>query len=135
MDLAVYKIPTIVKGPANKTLHKHNRVKFTCEFVASSLDHFTNAAWMKNNDPSDIPNKAVFTNQTMPGNDTRFVYSLILQDITKSDEGSYSCYSYYNQTILRSMGINHAIQSDYMSADLKVEGNSTLPSILYFTIF
>jgi len=125
-----------LKGPANQTLPKHDRVKFTCDFVASSLDHFTNAAWMRNNDPSDIPKKAEFTNQTTPGNNTHFVYSLILKDITESDEGSYTCYSYYNQTILRSMGIYHAVESDHMSADLKVEGNSTLSlNTLIYTIF
>ena len=119
-----------MKGPDSRTLHKHDRVKFTCKFVASSLEHFTHAAWMRNDDPSNISTKAVFTNQTMPGNDTHFVYSLSISDVTESDEGIYSCYSYYNQTILRGMGIDHAIVSVNMSADLKVEGNTILYSSL-----
>ena len=111
-----------MKGPDSKTLHKHDRVEFTCKFVASSLEHFTHAAWKRNDDPNKLPNKAIFTNQTSPGNDTLFVYSLILSDVTESDEGTYSCYSYYNQTILKSMGIDHAIESDHMSAYLRVKG-------------
>ena len=115
-----------MKGPDSKTLQKHDRVKFTCEFVASSLDYLTQAAWLRNNDPNDIPTKAIYLNQTMPGNNTHFVYSLILPDITRSDEGSYSCYSYYNKTILeKSMKIYHAVESDHMSADLRVKGNNT----------
>ncbi|XP_065885161.1 uncharacterized protein [Dysidea avara] len=131
--LTVYKRPTIMKGPDSRTLHKHDRVKFTCKFVASSLEHFTHAAWMRNDDPSNISTKAVFTNQTMPGNDTHFVYSLSISDVTESDEGIYSCYSYYNQTILRGMGIDHAIVSVNMSADLKVEGGlgTALTTALY----
>jgi len=117
-----------MKGPDSKTLHKHDRAQFICMIVASSLGHFTNAAWWKDGSPTRLPNKANSTLQSFPGNDSSFIYSLILEDITKSDEGSYSCYSYYNQTILRSMGINHAIQSGYMSANLQVKGKQSLLS-------
>ena len=116
-----------MKGPDSKTLHKHEKVQFVCNIVASSLKYFTNAAWWKNGSPTRLPNKANITLQTSPGNDSSFIYSLIIEDITESDEGTYSCYSYYNQTILSSMGIDHAIESEHKSADLKVEGTCVMP--------
>jgi len=119
--LVVYKRPTVIDGPDSKTLHKHERAQFICKIVASSLDHFTNAAWWKDGSPTRLPNKANITLQTFPGNDSSYISSLILKDITKNDEGSYTCYSYYNQTILRSMGIDHAVESNHKSADLKIK--------------
>jgi len=111
-------------GPDSQSPHKHDRAQFTCKFVASSLDHFTQAAWTRNDDPTKIPSNAILANQTSPGNDTLFVYSLVIPKVSKSDEGTYSCYAYYNQTILSSMGIDHAIESDHMSADLKIKGTA-----------
>ncbi|XP_065885168.1 uncharacterized protein [Dysidea avara] len=132
--LTVYKRPTLMKGPDSKTLHKHEKVQFVCNIVASSLKYFTNAAWWKNGSPTRLPNKANITLQTSPGNDSSFIYSLIIEDITESDEGTYSCYSYYNQTILSSMGIDHAIESEHKSADLKVEGGLGTLAILGISI-
>jgi len=120
--LAVYPRPTIEKGPDSKTVNKHDPVQFICEIVASSLEHFTRAVWWKDGSPTRLPANSNITLQASASNDSLFIYSLVIPEVSKSDKGVYSCYAYYNQTILNSMGIDHAIESNHLSADLKVKG-------------
>ena len=111
-----------MKGPDSKTVNKHDPVQFICEIVASSLEHFTHAVWWKDGSPTKLPANANATFQATASDDSLFICSLVIPEVSKSDEGVYSCYAYYDQTILRKMKIDHAVESNRMSADLKVKG-------------
>ena len=89
-------------GPANVTVEQNAIAHFECHFNASTQDYLTIVEWLKDgiNITNTSSNKYLITIRIEPEQKNVILAKLSITNISRSDEGSYSCICRYNTTIL-----------------------------------
>ena len=92
--VVVIERPILTAGPVNVTgVKKHDSVHFECHFIASMIPYLALCGWEKDEDVVGNGEKSQHF-QTEFKN--RLICNLTINDASEADEGTYSCYCYYN---------------------------------------
>ena len=77
----------------------NDSVSLHCTFIAATMEGATIVVWLK--DQSEITG---YDNETehVPGEDNVLVSILHMKIFRLEDQGEYTCYCYYNQSIVKS---------------------------------
>ena len=126
--IVVIERPILTKGPTDVTgVKKHDSVHFECHFNASMIPYLALCGWLKD---EDIVNNGEKSQQFVPEfNDHLMICGLTINGASAADEGSYSCYCYYNITSLNHFEIMQPVVSQKGTAVLQLE--SILLKLLY----
>ena len=116
--------PSLIKPPANVTAKQHANAQFQCQFKASTVKYLTTIKWFKGEDITAITNtsKHQVIQGSQPDENDVIFSELNVVNVSTSDEGNYSCYCYYNRTILSDYHINTAVHAMGVGA-LKLQGS------------
>jgi len=105
----VYSIPEVINGPTDVSTKATQNVQFKCEFKAPTLAGVSIVVWLKD-DFSVIQSSSHYSISVNPSvavgavgeNTDRFISTLSIFSVTSEDTGKYSCYCYYNTTMVTS---------------------------------
>ena len=96
---AVFDLPKVIAGPKKHIKTKLNdSISLQCQFRAPIV--VTIVVWLKDNLPVKNTQHYNIITTTNPGVDDLIVSDLNINTITSKDEGTYSCYCYYNRTMV-----------------------------------
>ena len=78
---------------------ENDNVSLHCSFNASTMDGATIVVWLKDN--SVIKG---YDNETRPvqGKNDELISTLHIRNFTRKDQGVYTCYCYYNESLVTS---------------------------------
>ena len=116
--------PSLIKPPTNLTAKIHTTVQFQCHFKASTIKYLTATEWFKDEDITPITNtsKHQIIQVSDPEKDNTIFSELSISNVSGSDQGNYSCYCYYNETVLNEYYINTAVHTTKGYAVLTLQG-------------
>lgn len=130
IHVVVYDFPKVTAGPKDVTAKLSQSVQFTCEFKAPTRADVSIVVWLKDDfyeiKSSSNYNITVHPPITIsaieePGND-HFVSTLSILSVSDEDEGKYTCYCYYNTSLVTSTKHQY-ITSNLESAKLSIPSN------------
>ena len=88
--------PILTGGPADAVgVKNHESVHFQCRFNASLIPYLAICGWLK--DGHNASN-GVKSQSTEPGFENHLICDFIINSVSVTDEGKYSCYCYYNES-------------------------------------
>ena len=94
----MFTTPKIINSSASEVCATLNEnVKIYCTFNASTMDGATIVVWLK-----DHTVISGYNNETRPVEDNGILSILNFESFTHEDQGKYTCYCYYNQSIVTS---------------------------------
>ncbi|XP_065920649.1 uncharacterized protein [Dysidea avara] len=118
-NLTIYVQPKLIAAPTNVTIKKNNVAHFKCQCNSSTLQYFTLFKWLRDSNTIANDNNKYQISGGPVSHQVNMVYSeLSILNVTEDDEGSYSCYCYYNQTMLSRIHISKQFKSNTRSAVL-----------------
>ena len=96
---AVFDLPKAIAGPNKHIKTKLNdSISLQCQFRAPI--EVTIVVWLKDNLSVKNTQHYNIITTTNPGVDDFIVSNLNINTITSEDEGTYTCYCYYNRTMV-----------------------------------
>jgi len=99
LQTGVFDVPKVINSSSNYVLAKINqKATLQCQFRAPI--EVTVVVWLKDNLPVKNTQHYNIITATNPGVDDLIVSNLNINSITSKDEGIYSCYCYYNTTMV-----------------------------------
>ncbi|XP_065886340.1 titin-like isoform X2 [Dysidea avara] len=100
-ELTVFDLPKVTDDPKEHIKAKLNdSISLQCQFRAPI--EVTIVVWLKDNLPVKNTQHYNIITTTNPGVDDLIVSNLNINTITSEDEGTYTCYCYYNRTMVTS---------------------------------
>ena len=116
--------PSLITPPANLTTKVHTNAEFQCEFRASTytMEPLTIIKWFKDKHVITNTTKYQVIQQPDPQEANTIFSILNILNVSRKDEGNYSCYCYYNETILDEFHINTPLNTNEGLGVLKVLG-------------
>lgn len=124
---AIYDLPEVTSGPEDVEAKTSQDVKFTCEFKAPTQADVSIVVWLKD-DFAVIRSSSHYNISTtvdpVGENSDHFISMLRIFSITDKDEGKYTCYCYYNTTIVLSTK-SHYVRSSLASANLQIKSEES----------
>ncbi|XP_065884414.1 hemicentin-1-like isoform X2 [Dysidea avara] len=119
--IAVYAPPKVTDGPKKHIKTKLNdSISLQCQFRAPI--RVTIVVWLKDNLPVKNTQHYNIITTTNPGVDDLIVSNLNINTITSEDEGTYTCYCYYNRTMVTS---SKTVVSNKMSTTVHLRKESS----------
>ena len=115
-----YEKPNILKDD-----NKHFKVKlnetvtFQCKIQAPTMDGVTIVVWLKNNWPIQDTEHYKINTTTNPGVEDLIISDLSINAFTGHDQGIYTCYCYYNRTMVTT---SKPVLSNYAYYFLSIDG-------------
>ena len=95
----MFDLPKVIAGSNNHINTKLNdTISLQCQFRAPF--EVTIVVWLKDNLPVKNTQHYNIITTTNPGVDDFIVSNLNINTITSEDEGTYTCYCYYNKTMV-----------------------------------
>ena len=113
MHAAVFTAPTIINSSGSEVCATINEsMSVYCLFNASTMVGATIVVWLK-----DQSKLSGYDNETRPveGVDNVIISILNTKNFTHEDQGEYTCYCYYNQSMVTS---GKAVTSDQATANI-----------------
>ena len=134
----MYGLPEVTSGPVDVTTRLSHDVQFTCKFRGPTQDGVSLVVWLKDDfyEIKSSPHYNISLTVSPVENDTNhFVSTLDILSVSDDDEGKYTCYCYYNTTLVTSTKHQY-VTSNLKSANLHIESdnNSKQSSLLYVSI-
>ena len=132
---AIYALPEVTDGPEDVTAKTSQDVQFTCEFKAPTQAGVSIVVWLKD-DFAVIHSSSHYNISIVVGkkSDHFMTSTLSILSITDKDEGKYTCYCYYNTTIVLSTKHQY-VRSSLVSANLHVNSEKSFSDVqLYASI-
>ena len=122
-------------GPEDVTAKASQNVQFTCEFKAPTRAGVSIVVWLKD-DFAVIHSSShykISVNSSMTvgpvgENIDHFISTLSILSVNDEDEGKYTCYCYYNTTMVTSTKHQY-VRSNLESASLHIESNDDKKSL------
>jgi len=143
LHIVVYAFPEVVSGPKNVTARLSQNVQFTCEFRAPTYAGVSIVVWLKDGFGVILSSahynitsvNSLMTTDSIKGESYHLMSSLSILNITDDDEGKYTCYCYYNTSLVTSIKHKY-VTSNLESANLHITsgGNNHDHLQLYATI-
>lgn len=120
-------------GPTSIVVEQNTVAHFECHFNASTQDYLTIVEWLKDGD--DITNtssgKYLVTIRVEPEQTKYVIFTeLNITDVSRSDQGSYSCKCYYDTAELNRLHINTSVIAEGL-ATLQLKGQEGLGMCMY----
>ena len=121
----VYALPEVTTGPEDVTPKTSQNVRFTCEFKAPTQAGVSIVVWLKD-DFAVIHSSSHYkiSVNTIGENTDHFISTLSILSVTDEDEGKYTCYCYYNTTMVISTKHQY-VRSGLASANLHIKKSSS----------
>ena len=116
----MFTAPKIINSSASEVCATLNdSVKIYCTFNASTIHRATIVVWLK-----DHTVISGYDNETNPvgGKDNVLSSVLYMKRFTHEDQGEYSCYCYYNQSIVTS---TKPVTSDHATVNIHTDCSAT----------
>ena len=125
--VVVYDLPKVTVGPKDVTAKLSQSVQFACEFKAPTRTDVSIVVWLKDDfyevKSSSHYNITVHLSVTVSAmgaqDNDHFVSTLNILNISDEDEGKYTCYCYYNTSLVTSTKHQY-ITSNLKSAKLSI---------------
>ncbi|XP_065920286.1 uncharacterized protein [Dysidea avara] len=104
--LAVYVHPKLTMPPKHAYAVENKTGNFKCHFNSSTKEYFTILSWSKNGTriTNALDTRYQITEGNVPGKDVMYL-SLNISNVSRNDEGNYSCHCSYNKTMLNEINI------------------------------
>ena len=99
MYTAVFNTPKIISSDSEVCIAQNDTASLHCTFNASTMDGATVVVWLK--DHSNISGYENFTGP-VPGKNNEINSILNITNVAHKDEGAYTCYCYYNESLVMS---------------------------------
>ena len=113
----VIQRPRLTIGPANATgVKERDSVHFNCHFNGSLMPYLALCGWLK--DGNDVTNGDK-SPSTVPGSKNHLICGFIIDSASAADEGTYSCYCYYNKSFSKQLHFE-TVTSQYGKAELQL---------------
>ena len=96
---AVINTPKIISSDSEVCAVENDNVSLHCLFNAATMDGVTIVLWLKDNlniSGYDIEIRVV------EGKNNEIISTLHIRNFTHKDQGEYTCYCYYNQSLVTS---------------------------------
>ena len=106
MFLAVFVRPTLIMGPTSVAVKQNKITHFECRFNASVQKHLSIVEWLKDGTNIIASSKYLITIGIEP---ELLFTELSITNVSRNDEGIYSCKCYYNTTVLDRFHINTSV--------------------------
>ena len=125
--VVVYDLPKVTIGPEDVTAKLSQSVYFACEFKAPTRADVSIVVWLKD-DFYEIKSSSHYNITVHPSmaisamgaqDNDHFVSTLNILNISDEDEGKYTCYCYYNTSLVTSTKHQY-ITSNLKSAKLSI---------------
>ena len=128
--------PSLIIPPANLTEKQHANAQFQCQFKASTIRYLTTIKWFKGEDVTAITNTSKYQviQGSQPDEKDVIFSELNVVDVSVSDEGNYSCYCYYNETVLNNYHIDTAVHAMGVGS-LKLQGSYIYSYVCICTLY
>ena len=122
MYVVVIERPKLTIGPTDATgIKKRDSVHFKCHFNASlKIQYLALCGWLKDGDPANNGDKWQIA---QPGYENHLICRFNITIALTNDEGSYTCYCYYNNSFWEQFHIpeDKKIESQYGKAELQFQ--------------
>ena len=121
----VIEKPKLTVGPKDAAgIKEHANVYFECHFNTSLIQYLAICGWLKDGDPASNGRK---WQTAEPGFENHLVCGFTINNVLIGDEGSYSCYCYYNKSFNEQFHIpeDKEIKSQSGKAELQIEMSKT----------
>ena len=137
----VYTYPEVIEGPADVSAKATQNVQFKCEFEAPTATGVSIVVWLKDDfaviqssSHYNISMNPSVTDDGVGENTDHFISTLSILGVTNKDAGKYSCYCYYNTTMVTSTKSQYVI-SNVKSANLQIKSDDNKKSLSYTQLY
>ena len=121
---AIYAPPEVTNGPEDVTAKTSQNVQFTCKFKAPTLTGVSIVVWLKDDFAViHLSSHYKISRIAVGENRDQFISTLNILSVTDKDEGKYTCYCYYNTSMVLSTK-NKYVRSSLASANLQIKDDS-----------
>ena len=117
--------PLLTIPPNHKVeLKQGQTARFVCQFETVTTEKFAIFYWRKDDQPINLlsSNKYHLSQSIAPSTELRMWSKLTIVNVSKEDEGRYTCFCEYNGKIVRQIGVTHTIVSDNSTFVLTLTG-------------
>ena len=100
--IAVIERPVLTKGPHSANVKENSNKSLTCNFDASDIQYLSICAFQYNNEIRISPSSKYSIQKdsgTNSGRKNLIHCKLTIFDFDSTDEGLYTCYCFYNQSL------------------------------------
>lgn len=114
----MFNRPKVIKGPKNVRTSTGETVNFTCNIEAPKNHGVSIIVWLKNDFEVTQSSKNTITTIVDPTTRNLLTTTLTISSVTDEDNGKYTCYCYYNRSMVTSA---QYVTSNQKSANLHVK--------------
>ena len=95
----MFNTPKVISSDSEVCVAENDSVSLHCTFNAATTDGTTVVVWLKDNS-----NISGYENDTGPvqGKNNELISILYIRNFTHEDQGAYTCYCYYNKSVVTS---------------------------------
>jgi len=105
-------------GPKNVRASTGAEVSFTCHLEAPTKPGVSVIVWLKNDFQVTESSHFTISTTTEPTSKFQITTTLTISSVTTEDDGKYTCYCYYNRSMVTS---SQYVTSNQKSASLHVK--------------
>ena len=120
--IAVIERPVLRNGPHSANVKENSNKSLTCIFDASDIQYLSICAFQYNNEIHISPSSKYSiqkNSETKLGRKNQIHCTLTIFDFDSTDEGLYTCYCFYNQSLAQKYHFhNDLISSNNITAML-----------------
>jgi len=113
--IAVIDQPVLRNGPKDASVKKHDNKSLTCIFDASDIQYLSICAFQYNKIRINPSSKHIIehSSETELGRKNRVHCTLTINNFDITDEGLYTCYCFYNQSLAQEYHFNNDFISSH----------------------
>jgi len=130
--IVVFERPKVTKAPKNVKASTGETVNFTCAIRTPTKAGITIIVWLKND--FEVTQSSHTTITTITDSTTKNLLTTILtiSSVTSEDNGKYTCYCYYNRSMVTSAKY---VTSNQKSASLHVKNGTFIVNVKIFGFY
>ena len=110
--------PEVIRGPRSVRASVGETVHFSCSMKSLSITGASIIVWLKDDFQVTDPSHYTIITTADPTSKDHITTTLTISSVTNEDDGKYTCYCYYNRSMVTS---SQYVTSNQLSAKLHVK--------------